>query len=269
MIQVPQGKLTAKDENLARLLKLVPWFSFLLLSLPLPLVFFALFLTAATTESAAIYLLVAAATFGFGLLAGLLVLILLQIYRRRWLHRLRDKLAADGITATEVVWFTQELTTAERKTLREMSQRSPLLADAYRETLAARLTASRIIGKTDRELVKVRGRINRARTLTGPTTTALLSDLESDLAELRKLKDEANSRLLETRARLQTIEAAASRSLDQAESLSMLRRLSATQEHLPLAIEMEQLERKTLHDAERQLKESESFLGTGGSGDKG
>lgn len=264
MIQVSQGKLTAKDQNLARLLKLVPWFSFLLLSLPLPLVFFALFLTAATTESAAIYLLIAGASFGFGLLAGLIVLILLQIYRRTWLRRLRDKLAADGITARELVWFTQELTTAERKALRDMSQRSPLLADAYRETLAARLTASRIIARTDRELVKVRGRINRARTLTGATTAALLGNLESDQAELRKLKDEAGSCLVETRARLQTIEAAASRSLDQAESLSMLRRLSATQEHLPLAIEMDQLERKMLHDAELQLKEPESLMPTGG-----
>jgi hypothetical protein len=35
----------------------------------------------------------------------------------------------------------------------------------------------------------------------------------------------------------------------------MLRRLSATQEHLPLVIEMDQLERKTLQEAERELNE--------------
>jgi hypothetical protein len=137
-----------------------------------------------------------------------------------------------------------------------------LLGDAYRETLAARLTASRIIARTDRELVKVRSRINRARALTGADTATLLSDLESDQQQLQRLKGEANDRLLETKARLQTIEAAASRSLNQAETSSMLSRLSATQEHLPLVIEMERLERETLHEAERQLKEGELSFGS-------
>jgi hypothetical protein len=61
--------------------------------------------------------------------------------------------------------------------------------------------------------------------------------------------------LAEARARMQTIEAAASRRLNQTETQAMLRRLSVTQEHLPLVIEMEQLERKTLQEAERDLAE--------------
>ncbi|HYN24643.1 MAG TPA: hypothetical protein VES69_06310, partial [Pyrinomonadaceae bacterium] len=111
---------------------------------------------------------------------------------------------------------------------------------------------------------KVRSGINRARALAGADTKTLLIDLESDQQQLQSLKTEANARLAEARARLQTIEAAASRSLNQAETQAMLRRLSATQEHLPLVIEMDQLERKTLQEAERVLKERESSPGTPG-----
>lgn len=261
MIQETSGKLTAKDKKLARLFDWLPWIAFPLVSLPFPLVFFVLFLTSVASDTAAIYLLFTGVALGLGAIVGVLVLVLIHIYRKRWLRRLRDKLAADGITASEVVWFTQELSTAERKTLLETSKQSPLLADAYRETLAARLTASRIIAKTDKELVIVRARINRARALRGGDTTNLLIDLEADQQQLLSLKGEADARLLEARARLQTIEAAASRSLNQAETYSMLRRLSTTQEHLPLVIEMDQLERKALREAERHLDDSKSPLG--------
>lgn len=261
MIQQTTGKLTAKDQKLANFLYWIPWLAFPLMALPFPIVFLVLFLTSVTTETAAVYLLLAGVALGLGALAGVFTMLLLYLYRRRWLRRLRDKLAEDGITATEVVWFTAELSTHERKTLLETTKHSPLLADAYRETLATRLTASRIIAKSNKELVKVRSRINRARTLTGADTATLLLDLESDQQQLQNLKTEANARLAESRARLQTIEAAASRSLNLAETHAMLGRLSATQEHLPLVIEMDQLERKARLEAERDLKERES-LGT-------
>lgn len=262
MIQEMPGKLTAQDKRVANFLQWIPWIAFPLMALPFPLVFFFLFLTSAATDSAAVYLLLSGIGLGLGILAGALVMLILFVYRRRWLRRLRDKLATDGITASEVDWFQQELSTAERKTLRETSKHSPLLADAFRETLASRLTASRIIAKTDKELVKARSRINRARTLAGADTATLLVDLEADQRQLQSLKNEARTRLAEARARLQTIEAAASRSLNQGETEAMLRRLSATQEHLPLVIEMDQLERKTLREAERDLQERESSLGT-------
>lgn len=265
MIQETPGKLTARDKKLANFFHWVQWIAFPLIALPFPIFFFVLFLTSVTTDAAAVYLLLAGVGLALGSIAAGLVLILLYLFRKRWLRHLRDKLAADGITASEVVWFTQELSTAERKTLSETSKQSPLLADAYRETLAGRLTASRIIAKTDKELVKVRSRINRARALSGADTSSLLIDLESDQQQLQSLKGEANARLLEARARLQTIEAAASRSPNQVETQAMLRRLSATQEHLPLIIEMDQLERKTLLEAARDLKERESSSGATGS----
>ncbi len=170
MIQETHGKLTAKDKKLANFLSWLPWIAFPLIALPFPVVFFFLFLTSAATDAAAVYLLLAGISLGLGAFAGVLVMVLLYLYRRRWLRRLRDKLAEDGITASEVVWFTDELSTAERKTLLEIGKHSPLLADAYRETLASRLTASRIVAKSSKELVKVRSRINRARTLAGADT---------------------------------------------------------------------------------------------------
>jgi len=258
MIQFAPGKLTGRDEKIARFLNWFSWLSPLLVAFPLPLLFLVLFLTSLSTESAVFYLFLAALTFGIGALAALALFIFLRIYRQRWLKRLRDRLAADGITANELVWFMPELTSAEKKTLRDTSEQNPLLGDAYRETLAERITATRIISRTDQELVKVRSRIRRAQAPSGADTATLLKDLESDQLQIQRLKAEANGRLLETRARLQTIEAAASRSLNENETSSMLRRLTATQEHLPLVIEMERLERETLHEAERELKKLES-----------
>ncbi|MDQ3667021.1 MAG: hypothetical protein M3410_10705 [Acidobacteriota bacterium] len=255
MLQETTGKLTARDKKLADLFHWIPWIAFPLIALPFPVFFLFLFLTSAASDTAALYLLFAGVGLALGTLAGGLILILLYIYRQRWLRRLRDKLATDGITASEVVWFTPELSTAERKTLLETNALSPLLADAYRETLASRLTASRIIATADKELVQVRSRINRARALAGTDTTTLLVDLESDRQQLQSLKTEAKARLADARIRLQTIEAAASRNLNQAETQAMLRRLSATQDHLPLVLEMDQLERKSLQEAQRELSE--------------
>src|ERR1044071_10099467 len=159
------GKLSSKDATTARLLKLAPWIAVLAATLPAPLVLLVLFLIATATESAAIYLLLAGFSLIFGFALGVLIAVILLIYRRSWLSKLRDRLASDGIAANEVVWFRSELTSAERKALAEIEQSNPLLADAYLETLASRLTASRIISRAKREMLKVARQINRARTL--------------------------------------------------------------------------------------------------------
>ena len=250
---VNEGKLTPRDEAIARVLRWAPWVSFLLLSLPLPIVFLLLFITATATESAALLLLLAFVSFGMGILAGLILLVFLAFYRRSWLRRLRDKLASDGITAAEVSWFTSELTSAERKALQEIRSQNPLLADAYLETLASRLTATRIRSRAQRELLKVERRINRARSLAGVDTAELLQGLNADRQRCAQVKNEANTRLLEAKARLQSIEAAASRSLNQLETDQMLRRLSAAQEQLPLVLEMAKLEEDALRESRKEI----------------
>ena len=116
-------------------------------SLPAPLVFLVLFLTTTATESAAVYLIAGRPLVDPWVRVGVVIAAILLIYRRRWLSKLRDRLASDGITANEVAWFRSELTSAERASLAEIERSNPLLADAYLETLANRLTASRIISQ--------------------------------------------------------------------------------------------------------------------------
>ncbi len=251
MLQTTTGKIKARDERIARLLSWTPWLSFVLVTVPLPIFFVLLFLTSVTTDSAAIYLLLSFVSMGAGLVVGLFVLILLLLYRRRWHGRLRDNLAADGITADEVVWFTSELSSEERKTWRDLKNKNPLLADAYCETLAARLTATRIVAKARAEILRVERQRNRTRNLRGVDTTSLLSDLLSDRQRFEGLRQEATVRLSAAKARLQTIEAAANRSLSKSETDLMLRRLTASQEQFPLALEMASLEQEALRDIDQ------------------
>jgi hypothetical protein len=262
MNQSSPGKIKHSDERTARVLAWTPWLSFILATLPLPVIFLLLFAAAATTDSAAIYLLLSFVSLGAGLVVGLLLLILLVLYRRRWQARLRDRLATDGITANEVPWFSAELASEERTVWSELKQKNAMLADAYCETLAARLTATRIVARSRGAILKVERQISRTRNLVGVDTSALLNDLHSDRQRFDLIRSEATVRLSEAKARLQTIEAAANRSLSQSETELMLRRLTAAQEQFPLALEMLNLEQESLGETktERILNSSPNDL---------
>jgi len=122
------------------------------------------------------------------------------------------------------------------------------LADAYCETLAARLTAARIIARARGETLKIERQINRTRNIPGVDTSSLLDDLNEDRQRSETLRQEATLRLSEAKARLQTIEAAANRRLSQEETELMLRRLAAAQEHSPLVLEMARFEQEALRE---------------------
>jgi len=70
----------------------------------------------------------------------------------KWKDATRERIAADGIKAEEIEWFMRELRPAEKRALRNITAQDLLLADAYRETLASRLTASRIVKSSRKEL---------------------------------------------------------------------------------------------------------------------
>lgn len=243
------AKLEKRDVTMARVLKVAPWVSVVATSLPGPILFLFLFLTTTATDSAAVYLLVAGLSLAVGFFLGLLIAAILFIYRRRWLSKLRDRLASDGITADEVVWFRSELTSAERSALDEIQQSNPLLADAYLETLASRLTASRIISRTRHEILRAERRLNRARSLRVGETATLQEDLTADRERLDQLRQHAAQHLARAKARLQEIEATASRKLNEEETDLMMQRLGASQDHLPLVLEIAQLERQSLKEA--------------------
>jgi hypothetical protein len=256
-----KGKLSGRDATTASVLKHAPWIAVLLASIPAPLIFLVLFLTAAATESAAVYLLLAGLSLTIGFALGLVIAAILLIYRRSWLSKLRDRLASDGITANEVVWFRPELTSAERKSLAEIERSNPLLADAYLETLANRLTAARIMSRSRREMLKVERQINRARMLRTPESAALQQDLAEDHKQLKTLHEQAGDHLIKTKTRLQIIEATASRKLNAGETQMMMQRLGNAQDQLPLVLEIAQLEQQILREGGNHT--GDKALGTG------
>jgi len=249
LVTSPKGKLSGKDATTARLLKVAPWLAIAATSLPAPLVFLVLFLTATATDSAAVFLLLAGLSLTLGFALGLIIAALLFLYRKRWLSKLRDRLASDGITANEVVWFRSELTSAERASLAEIEQSNPLLADAYMETLANRLMASRVISRSKREMLRVERQINRARTLHTPESAALQKDLAADHDRLQQLRQQATDHLVKAKTRLQTIEATAMRRLSEGETDLMMQRLGSAQDQLPLVLEIAQIEQQALREA--------------------
>ena len=255
-----KGKLSRKDAKTAALLKHAPWVAVLLTSIPVPLVLLVLFFFTTTTESAAIFLLLSGLSLTIGFALGLVIAAILLVYRKNWLSKLRDRLASDGITANEVVWFRSELTTAERKSLAEMEQSNPLLADAYMETLASRITATRIMSRSRKEILKVERQINRARTLRTAESEALQKDLAEDHTRLKDVYARASDHLNQAKTRLQVIEATASRKLTQGETDRMLQRLGTAQDQLPLVLEIAQLEQQILREGSTH---GDKALGTG------
>jgi hypothetical protein len=243
-----KGKLSRRDAATARALRLAPWAAIMVAALPAPIIFLILFVTAQATDAAAVYLLFAVLSLTLGIALGLVLALAIWLYRRRWLTNLRDRLASDGITANEVVWFKSELTSAERGALREIERSNPLLADAYLETLASRLTASRIVSRARREVLKVERRLNRARSLGASNSASLQEDLEADRERLEQLRQHASQHLLEAKTRLQVIEATASRKLNQTETDLMMERLGSAQDSLPLVLQIAQMEEQFLRE---------------------
>ena len=203
------GKLTRGDLVMAKALKAAPFVGFAATTIPLPIVFFLLYLFSA--EGAAFYMLLTLSSLGLGAALGLVVALILFLYRRRWEKRLRTRLAEDGITVDELPFFMRELKTSERLTLRRIEGVNEAMADAYRETLAARLTATRLLTRAKRELVRIDGRIARAKQLKNADTRRLQQDLDTDRRRIEEIKDRAEMHLGHAQAQLQTIEAATSR----------------------------------------------------------
>jgi len=249
------GKLTSRDRRIGELWRWAPWLTLLGIGAIPPAVLALIYLL---TGGATLFLVLALSAIPFSIITGVVVMLILLLLRRRWLRNLRERLASDGITADEVQWFVSELTTAERRALKDMERRQPLLADAYRETLALRLNASRLVARSRRDLLQVERRINRARYLNAPDTAVLLKELQGDRARLEGLKQQGSSRRAEAEARLQMIEAAASRGASWAETNYMLQRLDEGRKHVPLGLETARAEQQLREDMDSELRKLSS-----------
>lgn len=247
------NRISSGERLTAWLLRWSPLLAFFVLALPLPAYFLFRYFTVA--ENPGEYMLFALTSLGvfsvFGLVAGFLVV----LYRRLWERRLRERLAADGVTADELSLFTSELTAEQRRTLREMEAQNPLLADAYRETLAARVTAARVLARARSDAALVERRLESASGLQAAGRAELEDDLRKDRARLARVEREADEHAREMDARLQMIEAIASRDASQAETELALRRLGSVRENLPLGLAPVRDEQHAREEVEQELRQ--------------
>jgi hypothetical protein len=173
-----------------------------------------------------------------------------------WTKEMRERIAADGIKAEEIDWFRNELKTSEKRVLREMQRTDPMLEDAYRDTLASRLTASRIIRSSQKELALAKRRQSKLKQLKrlNPDSAEKFGDeIKRDLEKIGSINDDAKTMLAEAESRLQMIEAAAARGSHLADSELAHKKLSARAAELPLALE----EAKMSEEIRRELEADE------------
>jgi hypothetical protein len=104
--------------------------------------------------------------------------------------------------------------------------------------------------------MKVERRINQARLLNSDESAALQADLAADREKIHKLRNQADQYLHSAKTRLQTIEATASRKLNQAEIDLMMQRLGNARDQLPLVLEMAQMEQRALEEVTSSSLES-------------
>jgi hypothetical protein len=176
------------------------------------------------------------------------------VYRHaNWSRELRERIAARGIRAEEVDWFRHELKSSEKQNLKLVSARDPLLADAYRETLASRLTASRIVRSSRRELLLMQRRQNKLKYNKSESSKKFQADLGEDIEKIRSINGEAKEMLAEAEARLQMIEAASVRGSSIADNELALKKLSNRASELPLALESARM----TEEIRRELEEDE------------
>lgn len=249
----PRYEITRRDLAKDKAMKYGAWIAPVALSIvPAAVLFtFSLFATGAATAMFVFFSLIALVA---GFLIGLAVTGGIFYYRSRWLAEVRERLAVDGIKANEVDWFRHELTTNEKKSLKEIERKDLLLADAFRDTLAARMTATRILKVTKQELQLVQRRQNKLKYLKSENSTSLQEELKRDSDKLGKIKDEAAAMHIEAETRLQMIEAASRRGGSVAETELALKKLSARTSELPLALESARMEDEMRREIEKELE---------------
>lgn len=254
-LQTTRYEITRRDTTKDKMLKYGAWVAPVTLSLVPAAVLFALSLFASgATTAMFVFLSLIALIVGFVL--GLIITGGILYYRSRWLAEVRERLAVDGIKANEVKWFKHELTTTERKSLREIEGKDLMLGDAFRDTLAARLTAARILKSTKQELLLVQRRQGKLKYLKSENSANLQEELKSDLEKLNGIKNEAEAMRVEAETRLQMIEAASRRGGSVADTELALKKLSARTADLPLALESARMEDEMRRELEKELNES-------------
>jgi len=255
----PIYDVTKRDLAKGRNLKIAAWSAPVVLA-GLPAIVF-LFLTivfGTTPPVAATFFFLGLILTIIGFVGGLALSGFFAYRYSAWTKDMRERIAADGIKAGEVDWFRNEMKTSEKRALREVERGDPLLADAYRETLASRLTATRIIKSSKRELLLARRRETKLKYLKSQNAERFLEEVKSDIEKISSINGEAKEMLIEAESRMHMIEAAATRGTNLANAELALERLSARTSELPLALEAAKMQeeiRKELETGDYKLDE--------------
>ena len=190
-----------------------------------------------------------------GFVVGVAIAVFLTHRRSVWTKEMRERIAASGISAGEIGWFKNELKSSEKRALKAVEARDLMLGDAYRETLASRLTATRIVRSSKRELMFARKRQGSLKQLKSTRADEFQAEIVRDISKISKINDEAKLMLSEAEARLQMIEAAASRGGNLADSELALKKLSARAAELPLALESAKMAEEIRMEMEMEKEE--------------
>ena len=196
-----------------------------------------LLLAASGPPAAAVILFAGIIATVLGFIIGVVISAILVQRVSSWTREMRERIAADGIRAEELDWFRNELTSNEKRSLRAVAARDLLLADAYRETLASRLTATRIVKSSTRELTLAKRRLTSLGQLKSARADEFQAEIANDIEKIANISEEAKQMNAEAESRFRMIEAAASREGSLADSELALKKLSARTAELPLALE--------------------------------
>ena len=231
-------EISEKDLSYGRKLRLGAVASPLVLLLVPAVITLVLMLVAAgSPPTAAVILFLGFILTTVGFLSGIVLALVLTYKRTKWTQQMRERIAADGIRADEIEWFFSEMKPSEKRALRDINARDLLLGDAYRETLASRLTATRIIRNSRRELTMAKKRQNSLKQLRSSRSDDFQAQIGDDIQKIGRIHDEAKEMLAEAKSRMAMIEAAASRSGGLADNELALKKLTARANELPLALE--------------------------------
>ena len=221
--------------------------------IPAVITFVLVLLAASGPPVAAVMLFAGIVVTIIGFLIGLGIAGFLVHKNSVWTKEMRERIASDGIKAEEIGWFRHELRSNEKRALKAVEARDLVLGDAYRETLASRLTATRIVKSSKRELLLAKRRQNSLKQLKSSRSDDFQAEIGKDIEKIANINIEAKVMLSEAESRLQMIEAAASRGGSLADSELALKKLSARTAELPLALESA----KMTEDIRRELENEE------------
>ena len=249
---LPTRGVTRADLARGRNLRLVGFSAPFVLTV-LPIVFFIILsIVLSGTPIFAVSSFLLGFVFGLvGLIVGLGISAYTFYRHQNWTGEMRERIAANGIGAEEIEWFRKELKPSEKRGLKALKTADPLIEDAYRETLASRLTATRIVRSSRKELQAAKRRETKLKSLKPENAKRFLDELKTDTEKIDSIHQEAKQMLAEAESRLEMIEAAAARGGNLADTEVALKKLASRASQLPLALEAARIHEESVLELER------------------